>query len=139
MPMHLIPDNIIEHYGLREKALNGYAYMEICHSMYGLPQAGILANKLLRERLACHGYFKQPHTPSLWKHLSQPVWFNLCVDNFGVKYIGDDNLKHLCAALCKETYDIVEDWTGDLYCGISLDWHYDKQYVDTSMPTYVAK
>jgi hypothetical protein len=73
MPMRLIPDDIIEHYGLREKALNGYAYMEIHRGMYGLPQAGILANKLLRKRLACHGYFEQPHTPGLWKHLSRPV------------------------------------------------------------------
>jgi hypothetical protein len=91
-----------------------------------LLQAGILANKLLCERLARHGYFEQPHTPGLWKHVSRPIWFNLSVDDFGVKYIGDDNLKHLFAALRKETYDIVEDWTGNLYCGISLHWHYNK-------------
>ena len=65
MPMCLIPDDIIEHYSLREKALNGYAYMEIRKGMYGLPQAGILANKLLKERLAHHGYFEQPHTTGL--------------------------------------------------------------------------
>jgi hypothetical protein len=112
--------------------------MEIRKGMYGLPQAGILANKLLKERLARHGYFEQPHTPGLWKHLSYSIWFNLCVDNFGVKYIGDDNLKHRFAALCKETYGIVEDWNGDLYCGISLAWNYDKRYVDISMPAYVA-
>jgi len=52
------------------------------------------------------------------------VWFNLCVNDFGVKYIGDENLKHLFQALRTETYDIVEDWTGDLYCGIKLDWNY---------------
>jgi hypothetical protein len=109
--------------------------MEIRRSMYGLPQAGILANKLLRTCLARHGYFEQPHTPGLWKHLSRPVWFNLCINDFGVKYISNDNLRHLFAALRKETYDIVEDWKGDLYCGISLDWNYDKQYVDTSMGT----
>ena len=139
MPLRLIPDDIIEHYGLKEKTLNGYAYMEIRRGMYGLPQAGILANKLLRERLARHGYFEQPHTPGLWKHTSRPIWFNLCVDDFGVKYIGDDNLKHLFAALRKETYEIVEDWSGDLYCGISLDWNYDKRYVDISMAKYVGK
>jgi hypothetical protein len=38
--------------------------------MYGLPQAGILANKLLKKWLARHGYFEQPHTPGLWKHVS---------------------------------------------------------------------
>jgi len=92
--------------------------------MYGLPQAGILANKLLRKLLGRHSYFEVQHTPGLWKHVSRPVWFNLCVNNFGVKYIGDENLKHLFQALRTETYDIVEDWTGDLYCGIKLDWNY---------------
>ncbi len=68
MQLRLIPNNIIEHYGLREKAIDGYVYMEIRKGMYGLPQAGILASKLLKHPLACHGYFKQPHMPSLWKH-----------------------------------------------------------------------
>jgi hypothetical protein len=39
--------------------------MEICKGMYGLPQAGILANKLLKKRLAKHRYFEQLHTPGL--------------------------------------------------------------------------
>ena len=52
------------------------------------------------------------------------MWFNLCVDDSGVKYIGDENLKHLFQALRIETYEIVEDWAGELYCGITLDWNY---------------
>ena len=32
-----------------------------------------------------------------------------------------------------------EDWQGKLYCGITLDRNYEKGYVDTSMPNYVAK
>jgi hypothetical protein len=51
MTLELFPDDIIQHYNLQGKALNGYVYMEIQHGMYGLPQAGILANKLLRKRL----------------------------------------------------------------------------------------
>ena len=94
--------------------------MEIRKGMHGLPQAGILANKLLKERLARQGYFEQPHTPGLWKHVSRPVWFNLCVDDFGIKYIGRENLQHLYDALLMETYKIVEDLDGDLYCGIAL-------------------
>ena len=119
MPIALFPDDIIDHYRLKEKALEGYVYMEIRKGMYGLPQAGILANKLLKERLARQGYFEQPHTPGLWKHVSRPVWFNLCVDDFGIKFIGRENLQHLYDALRTETYEIVEDLDGDLYCGIA--------------------
>jgi hypothetical protein len=38
-----------------------------------------------------------------------------------------------------KTYDIVEDWAGDLYCGINLEWNYAKQWVDIAMPTYAIK
>ncbi len=120
IPIALLPDDIIEHYQLQEKVLDGYVYMEICKGMYGLPQAVILANKLLKEQLVRHGYFKQPQTPGLWKHVTCLVWFNLCVDNFGIKYIGREHLQHLYNALHKETYEIVEDWTDDQYCRISL-------------------
>ena len=58
MPIALIPANIIAHYNLKEKVLDGYVDMEIKKGMNGLPQAGILAIKLLKKRLACHGYFK---------------------------------------------------------------------------------
>ncbi len=110
MPLQLIPNNIIEHYGLCKKAFDGYVYMEIRKGMYRLPQAGILANKLLKLCLACHGYFKQPHMPGLWKHTSRIIWFNLCVDDFGIKYIGEEHLKLLFAALRTEMYEIVVDW-----------------------------
>ncbi len=139
MPITLFPADIIDHYRLKEKALDGYVYMEIRKGMYGLPQAGILANKLLKERLARHGYFEQPHMPGLWKHVSRPVWFNLCVDDFGIKYIGREHLQHLYDALQTETYEIVEDLEGDLYCGIALKWNYAKHHVDLAMAKYVMK
>ncbi len=78
MPLNLFPDNIVDHYNLRRKTKNGFVYMEIQKGMYGLPQAGILVNKLLKKRLALHGYFEQPHTPGLWKHVSPCMVQPLC-------------------------------------------------------------
>ncbi len=75
IPVALLLDNIIEHYQLQEKVLDGYIYMEARKGMYGLLQASILANKLLKEQLAHHGHFEQPHTPQLWKHVTPTyVW-----------------------------------------------------------------
>ncbi len=37
MPLSLFLQDIIEHYGLLNKAMNGYVYMEIRKGMYGLP------------------------------------------------------------------------------------------------------
>jgi hypothetical protein len=45
IPFALLPDNIIEHYQLREKVLDGYFYMEIHKGMYRLLQAGILVKQ----------------------------------------------------------------------------------------------
>ena len=138
MPMELIPEKIIELYGLREKCKNGYVYMQIERGMYGLPQAGILANKLLRKRLEPHGYYEVDHTPGLWRHKTLPVQFTLVVDDFGVKYQGKENAMHLINAL-KEEYEIDIDWKGELYCGVSLKWNYEERYVDSNMPGYAKK
>jgi hypothetical protein len=113
--------------------------MEICHGMYGLPQAGILASKLLPQHLGGHGYFEVQHTPGRWKHISQPIWFDLCVDNFGDKHIGSENLKHLFSVLRTEMYEIVEDWTGNLYWGINCKWNNGKHWIDIAMPIYAIK
>ena len=67
---------------------NGFVYLDIRKAIYGLPQAGILAKKLLRSRLAPDGYYKVAHTPGLLRHVTRTVHFTLCVDGFGVKYIG---------------------------------------------------
>jgi hypothetical protein len=69
MRMHidLLLDEIILQYNLRALAnADGWVYTEIQKGMYGLPQAGILANKLLEKRLAVHGYAPLPHTHGLW-------------------------------------------------------------------------
>ena len=59
----LIREESQDAYGLQEKSKNGFLNMEINKGMYGLPQAGILANKLIKKRLAQFGYFEMPHTP----------------------------------------------------------------------------
>ncbi len=66
MPINLIPKAFIDKYDLLPKAQNRYVYMCIIKEMYGLPQAGMLANKLVNERLEEHGYYKLMHTPGLF-------------------------------------------------------------------------
>ena len=49
MPLSIFPQTTIDQYNLTEHAKNGFVYLEIRKAIYGLPQAGILANKLLRQ------------------------------------------------------------------------------------------
>jgi hypothetical protein len=97
-----------------------------------------LANKKLRRKLAPFGYYKCVKTPGLWKHESLPFTFTLVVDDFGVKYESKDDMDHLIASI-KSLYKLTEDWMGNLYCGISLNWDYINRTVDISMPGYIKK
>ena len=63
-----IPDEFVTEYNLTGTNRDGWIYFEIGRGCHGLPQAGILANNLLRTRLEPEGYYKTLVTPGLWKH-----------------------------------------------------------------------
>jgi hypothetical protein len=131
-----LPQETIEKYDLIELSQDGKVYIEIQKGMYGLPQAGILANKLLQRNLAKDGYRPTHHTHGLWTHDTRPISLLLVVDDFGVKYIGWEHAEHLMACIRKK-YNTSSDWSGGAYCGLTLDWDYKKRTVDLSMPEYI--
>jgi hypothetical protein len=51
LALSLIPQEIIDMYGLADKAKNGQVYIQINKGVYGLPHAGRLVNDLLVKRL----------------------------------------------------------------------------------------
>ena len=53
----------------------------------------MLANKLLRKRLALDGFDEVPYMTELWKHISKDIQFTLVVDDFGVKYTKKEDTK----------------------------------------------
>ena len=83
IPLAHIPDEIITEYALKNKVhSDGVVYIEIRKGMYGLPQAGMLANQLLKRQLAKHGYYEVCHSPGYWRHVWQPIDFTLVIDDF---------------------------------------------------------
>jgi hypothetical protein len=62
--MTSLPQEVIDEYNLEDLAIDGKVYIEIQKGMYGLPQAGILANELLQQRLAQDGY--RPTQTDTW-------------------------------------------------------------------------
>ena len=54
-----MPEDVIDHYQLQKIVTpDDFVYCKIQKGMYGLPQARIIAQELLTERLAKHGYIK---------------------------------------------------------------------------------
>jgi hypothetical protein len=131
-----LPQETIEKYDLIELSQDGKVYIEIQKGMYGLPQAGILANELLQRNLAKDGDRPTTHTYGLCTHDTRPISFSLVVDDFGVKYFGREHAEHLMACI-RKNYNISSDWNGGAYCGLTLDWEYEKCTVDLSMPGYI--
>jgi hypothetical protein len=138
MPLDLFPMWIVDQYNLKKHSKNGWVYLEMHRAVWGLPQAGILANKCLRQKLAPFLYYKCINTPGLWYQKLRPIMFTLVVDNFGVKYVSQDDIDHLIASI-EVTYTLTKDCTGDLYCGIKLDWDYKNRTVDILMPGCIKK
>ena len=139
IPLADIPEEIIKEYSLL-KYVDGHdcVYIQIQKGMYGLPQAGILAQELLEKRMANDGYKQSKIIPGLWTHATRQTTFTLVVDDFGVKYSSKDDAQHLINAL-QEHYQITIDWTGGKYIGITLDWDYAGRKVHLTMPNYLAK
>ncbi|KAL7474303.1 hypothetical protein ACHAW6_000281 [Cyclotella cf. meneghiniana] len=64
-----MPEDFITHYKLRVLQ-TPYGYVCVCiqKGMYGLPQAGIIAQKLLEKCLNTQGYDQSTITPGFWQH-----------------------------------------------------------------------
>jgi hypothetical protein len=56
MLLSRFPEEIVDKYNLAALVVDGTVHIEIRKCMYGLKQAGLLANQLLQSRLAPYGY-----------------------------------------------------------------------------------
>jgi hypothetical protein len=140
-----LPDDIIERYDLETfmnrgtgSAQTDYVMVEISKGIYGLPQAGRLAQEKLVKHLATHGYRSTANTPCLFKHESKPVAFTLVVDDFLIKYGGRSDLDHLLDSL-REAYEITVDIEAVKYVGIDIAYNRTARTISLSMPEYVGK
>eukprot|EP01034_Spumella_vulgaris_P031394 gene31394-38776_t len=139
-----LPDDIVARYdleGLFNKGHNhaaDYVMVEIVKGIYGLPQAGLLAQEKLVAHLATHGYHKAANTACLFTHETRQVSFTLVVDDFAIKYVKDADLEHLLASL-REVYVMTVDYTGSKYIGIDIHHNREARTISLSMPNYVRK
>jgi hypothetical protein len=104
MPLSLFLIWIVGQYDLNTHAKHGWVHLEMQCAVWGLPQAGILANKHLRRKLAPFGYHECVNTSSLWYHETRPITFTLVVNNFGVKYVNKADVDHLIASIKIHTH-----------------------------------
>ena len=70
-------------------------YIDMCRGMYKLPQAGQIARDRLQKYLTKYDYLPAFIMAGLRHHNTRQINLTLVVDDFGVKYVGQEHVKHL--------------------------------------------
>ena len=51
--------------------------------------------------------------PGLWRHVTRTIQLILVLDDFGVKYVGQEHSEHITKTI-KKNYEVSEYWEGKL-------------------------
>ena len=117
-----VPPEVIDLYNLHDKITpDGWLYCKIRRAIYGLKEAGKLANIQLQKVLATEGYYPCPFTQGFFCHETRDITFSLVVDNFGVKYTNRKDAEHL-ESVIKKNYPMKTNWDGDYYLGMTVKY-----------------
>lgn len=136
VPVAHLPESTVKKYNLSGLIQNGKLLVEIHKGIYGLKQAGRLAQLRLINHLAKHGYVQADHTPCLFTHIDRPISFGLVVDDFGVKYTDKADVLHLIACL-EELYTLRVDWSGTKFVGFVIHHDRRRRIITMQMPDYI--
>lgn len=129
---------IIAEYDMEQYFHNDVVHFEVNKGMYGLPQAGLLAQQRLIKHLAAHGYTQSDIVPCLFRHQDNGVTFVLVVDDFGIMHETIAGRDHLLKTL-RLKYKITVDEDGEHYLGMTVKHDKVANTITLSMPGYIRK
>jgi hypothetical protein len=129
---------IIAEYDLKKYFEDDCIHFQVDKGMYGLPQAGLLAQLRLVDHLRKHGYTESKLVPCLFRHATNGITFVLVVDDFGIKFLTPEGRDHLFNTL-RLLYTITADNEGAQYLGMAIQHDKEAQTITLSMPGYIAK
>jgi hypothetical protein len=137
----MIPDEVMKYYSLYDKVacIQGrkYIYARVDKGMYGLAQAGKLANNYLKTSLQPNG-FDTTVIPGLWTDTTSDLAFALVVDDFLVRYTNKEHKDRLLAVL-RTRYKVTVDEGDERFVGMTIQWDYEGGTVCLSMPGYIQR
>ena len=137
IPLDVIPPRTITKYHLQDHAKNGRILVRMRTAVYGLPQAGRIAQDHLIALLTKNDFIQCPHTPLLFRHAVRPIHFVLVVDDFLIKWKARADLDYLLAVL-RTAYPITVDLEAVRYLGMTIRRTTHPRTLSISMPNYIA-
>ena len=137
--MSEIPQEIIDEYNLKTIVHEDrYCYTGIRKAIYGLREAGFIANVKLKRILRLEKYVPSKFTPGLFTHKTKEIAFSLVVDNFSVIYKKREDIEHLLKTI-QDRYPVKAEWDSTFYLGVTSKFDYEERSYKISMPGYVKQ
>jgi hypothetical protein len=134
----LIPQQIIDEYKLHKLFIDDHVMVEVTGGMYGLKQAGLIAQHELKTHLAKHGYIECKNTSCMFRHKTRNIAFVLVVDDFGIKYVSESDLSDLVRVL-QLKYSLTLDMSGTTYLGLKINHDENEHTISISLPGYIER
>ena len=85
-----------------------------------MKQAGKIAHNDLVKHLEKHGYIRAGNTEDLFKHKTRDITFTLVVNDFGIKYVRNEDIQHLIKIM-QLKYTFKVDFDSEQYIGIHME------------------
>ena len=133
-----IPQRTIDELNLEPLFEGDAIMMEVRKGIYGLKQAGKLAQDRLFAHLAQHDYILDQNTSCLFRHKTRPIAFTLVVDDFLIKSRAREHTDHLLGTLHK-LYRTTEDWSASKYLGMTIARSRAERTLTLSMPEFLPQ
>ncbi len=134
-----IPEDIMTEFDLLQYVDGNRILMEILKGLYGLKQAGKLANDALVPCLEADGFMQAPLSPGIFKHATNGVAFALVVDDFGVSYTDTAGPEALMRTLTTAGYTFKSDWSGAKFLGQQVRHDRERHEIRLSMPDHIPR
>lgn len=140
MPLAMIPMDLRKELGMTHLTESTRILWEVNKALYGMPQAGRLAQQDLVRILKTGGYTMSPTTPCLFTHPARKIKFLVWVDDFFITYPRGDrsDVEHLMSVL-SQLYEYKIDWTGSSYLGLTLHHDRARKTFTVSLPGYITR
>ena len=132
-----LPDETMVEFQLDQYLDKDVVYFEVNKGMYGLKQAGLLANERIVKLLAEHDYIQSKYVPCLFRSKDKRTSFCLVVDDLLIKAKPAEREKlYTCL---RTLYEITTDETGSKYLNIDIRRDFKAGFAGLSMRGYLAR
>ena len=140
MPIAFIPMSLRVELGMDHLPDSSSILWEVNKGLYGMPQAGLLAQQELNKLLAANDYIASPTTAGLYTHRTRKIQFVVWVDDFLIKFKRGDrkDINHLLDVLSTK-YKYKVDWSGRTYLGMTILHQHRQRKLTISMPGFVDR